>query len=234
MEESKAKELEETRKAPAGEEKIAEPATKKSSPKPKKGGYAVFGEGDLNFAFTDWLSGTAHVIIDSEGYTTIIGEITPQKEFELFPQKDYNKRLFTLEARAPDGIPVVGNIFIFANVGMDAFAKLGRAKFQKILVKGTYSTDPKKSKDFSVQGSLNISAAAGLQLRGEAGAGLEILSHDIKAGGGINATAEIQGYAEATPIIGYREKPTGKGEDKKGEFFIRGEMDRSLCMVSKD
>ena len=92
---------------------------------------------------------------------------------------------------------------------------------------GTYSTDPKKSKDFSIRGSLNVSAAAGLKLRGEAGAGLEILSHDIKAGAGLDCLAGILGYAEATPIIGYREKPAAEGEDKLGEFFIRGELERN-------
>jgi DNA uptake protein ComE-like DNA-binding protein len=54
---------------------------------------------------------------------------------------------------------------------------------------------------------------------------LEILAHDIKAGAGINALAGIRGYTEATPIIGYREKPAVEGEDKKGEFFIRGDLE---------
>lgn len=226
MEAEKAKQLEQQKKAPPGEE--TKPSSKKEINKKKKSGdkvqYALFGEGDLTFAFTDWLNGTAHVIVDSKGFVTIIGKITPQKEFELFPQKDYSKDLFKLEARAAYGIPVVGNIFIFANIGMDAFAKIGPGKFYNIVVEGTYSTDPDKNKDFSIRGSLNISAAAGLRLRGEAGAGLEILSHDIKAGAGINAIAAIRGYAEATPIIGYREKGN-PGEDKKGEFFIRGEME---------
>lgn len=193
-------------------------------PRSDKVDYVVFGEGDLTFAFTDWLNGTAHVIVDPRGNLTVIGKITPQKEFILFPQKDFNKDLFKVEARASYGIPVVGNIFIFANVGMGAFAKLGPAKFYNIVVEGTYSTDPKKAQNFTVQGSLNISAAAGLRLRGEAGAGLEILSHDIKAGAGVNALAGIRGYTEATPVIGYREKGA-EGEDKKGEFFIRGDME---------
>ncbi len=226
MERSKAEKLEREKKAPP--EAKSEKSAKASNSQSKKSGkvnYAVFGEGDLNFAFTEWLNGTAHVIVDSKGFVTIIGKITPQKEFELFPQKDYNKKLFKIEARASYGIPVVGNIFIFANVGMDAFAKLGPAKFYKIEIGGTYSTDPEKCKSFSIKGSLNISAAAGLRLRGEAGAGLEVLAHDIKAGAGINGIAGIRGYAEATPTIGYREKQAEKGADKKGEFFIRGDME---------
>ncbi len=217
MERSMAQQLEQSEKPPPKE--IAVKETKSG-----KADYVVYGEGDLNFSFTEWLTGTAHVIVDHRGNLTIIGKITPQKEVILFEQKDYNKQLFKVEARASYGVPIVGNIFIFANVGMDAFANIGPGKLYNIVVEGTYSTDPTKSKSFSIQGSLNISAAAGLRLRGEAGAGLEILAHDIKAGAGINGIAGIKGYAEATPVIGYREKAK-EGEDKKGEFFIRGDLE---------
>lgn len=222
MEKSKAEQLEAESKAPEGKVTPATAAGTKNPP--VKIDYVVFGEGNLTFAFNEWLNGNAQVIINPKGYLTIIGKITPQKEFILFEQKDYNKHLFSFEARASYGIPVVGNIFIFATVGMDAFAKLGPGKFYNIVVDGTYSTDPKKTNAFTIRGSLNVSAAAGLRLRAEAGAGLEILSHDIKAGAGIDGIAGIKGYAEAVPIIGYREKGT-QGEDKKGEFFIRGELE---------
>ena len=232
MEREKANQLKRDKQAPPADEKASTQATAASAPtnaKPKAKGkdkvnYAIFGEGDLTFAFTDWLNGTAHAIVDPEGFVTIIGKITPQKEFELFAQKDYDKELFKVEARAAYGIPVVGNIFIFANIGLGAFAKLGPGKFYNIQVDGTYSTDPKELQNFSIRGTFNVSAAAGLKLRGEAGVGLEILAHDIKAGAGINAIAGIKAYSEATPIIGYREKAK-PGEDKKGEFFIRGELE---------
>ncbi len=222
MEKKQAEQLAESKKAPEG----AAPKPEAAVPgkKPGKIDYVMFGEGDLTFSFTEWLNGTAHVIIDPLGHLTVIGKITPQEEFILFEQKDYVKQLFKLEARASYGIPVVGNIFIFANVSMDLFAKLGPAKFYKIVIEGTYSTDPKVAKNFSIRGSLNISAAAGARLRAEAGAGLEILAHDIKAGAGINGIAGVKAYAEATPIIGYREK-AAEGQDKKGEWFIRGELE---------
>ncbi|MCE2898308.1 MAG: DNA/RNA non-specific endonuclease [Betaproteobacteria bacterium] len=222
MDKDQARQLEEQKKAPPEQAPAApSPAAARAS---KKVDYVVFGEGDLSFVFNAWLNGTARVIVDPKGFVTIIGKITPQREFELFPQKDYVRQLFKVEIRASYGIPVVGNIFIFANVGMDAFAKVGPAKFYKIIVQGTYSTDPAKCQDFSIQGTLNISAAAGARLRGEGGAGLEVLGHDIKAGAGVNGIAGIKGYAEATPIIGYREK-AAPGEDKKGEWFIRGDME---------
>lgn len=223
MERSQAEQLEAAGKAPEGAPAPA-PAAAPGQAKSGKVDYVVFGEGDLNFAFTDWLNGTAHVIVSPKGHVTIIGKITPQKEFILFKQRDYERQLFKVEARASYGLPVVGNIFIFANVSMSAFATVGPAKFYNIVIEGTYSTDPEKSKSFSIRGSLNISAAAGLKLRGEAGVGLEILAHDIKAGAGINGIAGIKGYAEATPIIGYREK-AAPGQDKKGEFYIRGELE---------
>jgi hypothetical protein len=223
MERGLAQQLEAQKKAPPDQAPAAAPA-KSAKQSGARIDYVVFGEGDLNFAFNAWLNGNAQVIVDPMGFVTIIGKITPQKEFELFPQKDYIKPLFKTEVRASYGIPVVGNIFIFANIGMDAFAKLGPAKFYKIIVQGTYSTDPAKCQDFSIQGSLNVSAAAGVRLRGEAGAGLEVLGHDIKAGAGVNGIAGIKGYAEATPVIGYREK-AAPGEDKKGEWFIRGDLE---------
>ena len=202
---------------PGGELKVP-------SNKNQKAQYVLSGEGDLMFQFTDWLAGTAHAEIDEKGNVTIVGQIVPQKELELFPQKDFQKDLLKLEARAIYGIPVIGNVYVFGNIGLNAFAKIGPAKLYKIAVGGTYSTDPTKCKDFSIQGSLNISAAAGLTLRAEGGAGLEILGHDLKTGVGISATAGIAAYAEATPIIGYREnaKP---GQDKKGDFFISGELE---------
>ncbi|MCI0584216.1 MAG: hypothetical protein L0227_15250, partial [Chloroflexi bacterium] len=227
MEAGEAARLEAERKAPPEQEAKAEAAAEGGAKKPAKKrdkvDYAVFGEGDLTFSFTDWLNGTAHVIVDSKGFVTVIGQITPQKEFQLFEPKEYVKNLFKIEARASYGLPVVGNIFLFANVGMDAFAKLD-GKLYNIRVDGTYSTDPEKSKSFSIQGTLNISAGAGLRLRGEGGAGLEVLGHDIKAGAGVNGIAGVKGYAEATPIIGYREQGA-PAEDKKGEFYIRGELE---------
>jgi hypothetical protein len=226
VERSKATQLEEQRKAPP-EGENAKPAKKSKKKRAKPNDYVVFGEGNLTFAFTDWLNGTAQVIVDPKGEVTIIGEIKPQKEFNLFdpPQKDYNKDLVNPpEVRAKYGLPVVGNIFIFGSIELDAFAKLGPAKLYDIAVEGEYSTDPKKRQSFQIRGTLNISAAAGLRLRAEAGAGLEIISHDIKAGAGVNGIAAIRGYAEARPIVGYREKGA-EGEDKKGEFFIRGDME---------
>jgi hypothetical protein len=191
---------------------------------PKPGPRAVAGWGTVTFHFTDWLAGQATVIIDSEGHITVVGEITPPAEVELFKQRDYIKPLPKFEARATYGIPVVGNLFVFANIGFEALAKLGPGKIYKIKIAGTYSTDPAVLQDFSIEATLNISAFAGLRVRAEGGAGIEILSHDIKAGVGLAALAGVRGYVEATPKVGYREKADPE-LGKKGEAYLHGHME---------
>jgi hypothetical protein len=178
----------------------------------------------LNFAITEWMTGTAQVIIDNEGHITVVGEIRPPAEVELFAQRDYIKEIFKFEVRTLYGVPLVGNVFLFANIGLEALAKLGPGKIYNIALIGTYSTDPAVLQNFSLAASLNISAFAGLRLRAEGGLGVELLDHDIKAGVGLNALAGVRGYVEATPTIGYRETADPE-QGKKGEYYIKGHME---------
>ncbi len=198
------------------------PASEAEGPKP--GPRKLAGYGTLDFAFTDWFAGKATVIVDGKGDVTIIGKIAPPAEKELFAQKDYSKELIKAEIRAAYGVPLLGNIFLFANIGLFAEARIGPAKIYKIEIEGTYSTDPDVAKNIQLAASFNMSAYAGLKLRAEGGAGLELLGHDIKAGVGVNAIAGVKGYVDARPTIGYREKAAPK-EGKKGEFFINGHME---------
>ncbi len=181
-----------------------------------KGERALAGMGSLTFNLTEWFAGTVSVIVDGKGDVTVVGKIAPPKEIELFPQKNFDKELFKLEARAAYGIPVVGNVFVFANVALIAMARVGPAKIYNIEIEGTYSTDPAIAKSITIAGSLNISAYAGLRLRAEGGVGLTILGHDIKLGVGVNADAGVKGYVDARPVIGYRDP---------GEFFFKGHME---------
>lgn len=186
------------------------PASDKAGPR------ALTGMGALTFQLTEWFAGSVNVIVDGEGDVTVIGKIAPPKEITLFEQKDYSKELFKLEARAPYGIPVIGNVYVFANMALIALAKLGPAKIYNIEVDGIYSTRADVAKTIALSGSLNISAYAGLRLRAEGGAGLEIADHDVKVGVGVNADAGVKGYVDARPTIGYRDP---------GEFFFKGHME---------
>jgi hypothetical protein len=181
-----------------------------------KGERGLAGMGALTFNLTEWFAGTVSVIVDGTGAVTVVGKIAPPKEIELFPQKDFDKELFKFEARAAYGIPVVGNVFVFANIALKALAKVGPAKIYNIEIEGTYSTRPDIAKSITIAGSLNMSAYAGLRLRAEGGVGLTVLGHDIKLGVGVNADAGVKGYVDARPVIGYRDP---------GEFFFKGHME---------
>jgi hypothetical protein len=181
-----------------------------------KGPRGMAGMGTLTFNMTEWFAGSVNVIVDGKGCVTVVGKIAPPKEIILFKQKDYNKELFKLEARAAYGLPVIGNVFVFANVALIAMAKVGPAKIYNIEIAGTYSNNPDIAKSISLSGSLNMSAYAGLRLRAEGGVGLELASHDIKLGVGVNADAGVKGYVDARPTIGYRDP---------GEFFFKGHME---------
>lgn len=181
-----------------------------------KGERGLAGMGTLTFNLTEWFAGTVTAIVDGTGAVTVVGKIAPPKEIELFPQKDFDKELFKFEARAAYGIPVVGNVFVFANIALKALAKVGPAKIYNIEIEGTYSTRPDIAKSITIAGSLNMSAYAGLRLRAEGGVGLTVLGHDIKLGVGVNADAGVKGYVDARPVIGYRDP---------GEFFFKGHME---------
>lgn len=198
------------------------PASENAAPKP--GPRVVCGWGTVNIQLAEWLSGEAMVVVDHLGDVTIVGKITPKMTKPLFEQRDYLKQLPKLEVRAAYGLPVVGNIFLFANVGLELVAKLGPATLDRMEMTGTYSTKPEVLQSFGLTGTLNISAFAGVRLSAEGGAGLEILDHDIKAGAKISALAGIRGYVDATPRIGYRELADPKA-GKRGEFFIGGHLD---------
>jgi Domain of unknown function (DUF4157) len=192
----------------------APPPAPVPSPKGKKRSLAATGQ--LAFNLTTWFAGTVNVVVDGEGHITVIGKIAPPGEIELFKQRDWDKELFKVEVKAYYGLPVVGNLNLFANISLHALAKLGPAKLYNIEVLGTYSTDPTIQKSIQISGSLNISAYAGLSLRAEGGAGVEILDHDLKFGIGLNADLGIKAYADARPTIGYRDP---------GEFYVSGTLE---------
>jgi hypothetical protein len=191
---------------------------------PVAGPRALAGFGELDFRFSDWLTGKAQVIVDGDGDVTVVGEIAPPKSVELFAQRDARKSLPKLEARAAYGLPVIGNVFVFASVEISTVGKLGPGTLYDVRVEGIYSTKPEVFNRFSVSGRLNISAYAGLEVGAKGGVGIRIAKHDIKAGVGLDAVAGIKGYAEATPTLAYREIED-PAAGRKGEFSLRGHLE---------
>ena len=187
----------------------------------KPGRRAFCGWGTLTFRVTDWLAGAATVIVNSKGQATIIGEIAPPKQFTLFEIPPWRKQIFKLEIKAGYGIPVVGTVGLFANIGLYAVATVGPALLKDLKLSGAYSTDPRVAKNLTIEGNLHIDAYAGLELSAEAGLVVTILGHDIKAGVNLTAKAGVRGYVDATPRIGMRELAPGG----KREYFIEGHLE---------
>jgi len=204
--------------AAGGKENVQEapPPGPVPAPKTNQKKRALAATGQLEFHLTTWFAGTVFVVVDGNGHITVIGKIAPPGEIELFKQKDWDKEIIEFEAKAYYGIPVVGNLNLFANISLHAIAKLGPAKLYKIEILGTYSTDPEIQKFIQISGSINVSAYGGLRLRAEGGAGVEIASHDLKFGIGLQADVGVAAYAEARPTIGYRDP---------GVFYISGTLD---------
>ena len=203
--------------AAGGLSNVQEAGPPAAVPQPKPGQKrALAAAGQLKFNLTQWFAGTVHVVVDGKGAVTVIGKIAPPAEIELFKQKDWKQNLISFEAKAYYGIPVVGNLNLFAKISLDAIAKLGPAKIYNIEILGTYSTDPEIQKNIQISGSINISAYGGLRLGAEGGAGVEILAHDLKFGIGLHADVGVQAYADARPTIGYRDP---------GVFYISGVLE---------
>ena len=201
--------------AAGGLENVQDAPAPAPVPAPKAGQKhrALAATGQLAFNLTQWFAGTVNVIVDGKGAVTVIGRIAPPAEINLFEQKDWDKELIKFEAKAYYGIPVVGDLNLFANISLHALAKLGPAKLYNIEILGTYSTDPNIQKNIQISGSINISAFGGLRLLAEGGAGVEIVEHEIKFGIGLNADVGVKAYADARPTIGYRDP---------GVFYISG------------
>lgn len=204
--------------AAGGKEKVQDAPPPAPVPVAKEGSKqrALAATGQLGFNLTEWFAGTVNVVVDGSGNITVIGRITPPAEIELFPQRNWEKEIITLEARAYYGVPLVGNLNVFANIGLYALAMLGPAKIYDIEVLGTYSTDPAIQRNIQISASLNISAYAGLRLRAEGGAGVELVGHDLRFGVGLNADVGVKAYADARPTIGYRDP---------GVFYISGVLE---------
>ncbi|WP_030155175.1 hypothetical protein [Streptomyces sp. NRRL S-244] len=202
----------------------AGPDAAEPGPGPRPGPRVVAGWGTVHVRLADWLSGEALVVVDHHGEVTVVGKILPKMDKPLFEPQDHVKQLAKFEVRAAYGVPLVGNVFLFANIGLEAVAKIGPATLDRMELTGTWSTRPEVLKTFGLTGTLNISAYAGLRLKAEGGAGVQLVGHDIKAGIALIALAGVRGYVEATPVIGYREVADPKA-GKHGEFFLAGHME---------
>lgn len=211
----------------------AEQESAETTPTPKsKGNQVLAGWGEVKASITPWLEGTAKVGIDNEGHVTIVGEIAVPNEIELMEQRGKKVDIFKLEIRAGYGIPLVGQVFLFASIGMFMNAGFGPLTLKDVAFTGTYSTDPSVLQEFAITGTLSINAFAILGLEAEAGVGLTILGHDVKAGVNVTAAAGLRAYAEATPTLEYKEQAAPEG-GKTGETRLKGHFEAAAQLFAQ-
>lgn len=200
-------------------------AKKPTKPAPNsRGNMALVGWGTVNATITSWLQGMAKVGIDSKGQVTIVGEITVPGDVKLMEERGKKITLFKVEVKGGYGIPVIGQVGLFASVELFINAGFGPLVLKNVGFTGTYSTDPTVLQNFKITGTLGINAFAVLGLAAEAGVFLTLIGHDIKAGLNVTAAAGLRAYAEATPTFEYVEQaaPTG---GKVGESWLRGHFE---------
>ena len=108
--------------------------------KKTKGNQVLAGWGTVEATITPWLQGTANVGIDNKGQVTIVGTIAVPSEVPLMEQRGIKHDLFDVEIRAGYGIPLVGQVFLFASIGMFMNAGFGPLVLKDVAFTGTYST----------------------------------------------------------------------------------------------
>jgi Domain of unknown function (DUF4157) len=204
----------------------------KKPAKAKKGERAIAGWGELDFAFTDWLTGKAMVAYGPTGHLTVIGKIAPPKRLDLMKEPKGVKQpiLPQMNIEASYGLPYIADIHVGIGVSLNATAELGPIYMTDLAIEGIYSTDPTVMNAFSITGALRAQAHAGLELDVKGYAGLRILKHSVNVGAGIKGEAGIRAYAEARPTLGYRElaSPTA---GKQGEYYLKGHLEMAAQPV---
>jgi hypothetical protein len=186
---------------------------------PRKGPRAVVGWGTLNAHFSDWLTGSATVIIDGDGDVTVVGRIAPPAVVPLF-KRDVRRRFLEVNPKFGFGVPYVARAYIGAEIWVGVVASL-EAKLQQIEIVGVYSTKPEVFNEFSIAATLLVIAMAGLEGGVGVEGGLELLGHDVSVGAGIKLTAGLIGKLEARPTLAYRELADPK-VGRRGEFSLSG------------
>ncbi|XRE42839.1 hypothetical protein ACIVBQ_001043 [Tenacibaculum discolor] len=206
------------------DQEVEAPA-QEQAPVPKtKDNQVLAGWGEVQATITPWLEGTAKIGIDHLGHVTIVGEVVVTEDIELMEQRGKKVDIFEVEIRAGYGIPLVGQVFLFASIGMFANAGFGPLVLKDVGFTGTYSTDPSVLQNFSITGTLGINAFAVLGLEAEAGVGVTLIGHDVKAGVNVTAAAGLRAYAEATPTFEYKEEHSPEG-GKIGESRLKGHFE---------
>lgn len=184
----------------------------------------VFGSGSLTIRIAPWLQGTVGVKLLPNGEIEVSGEIGIPESLEIFPEKRYDKNIFTIGIDIPIvGVAVAGQrIGIFANIsgGLDLTAGFGPGTLENVRLGITYN--PAHEEETTVTGSASfvVPADAGLRLfvRGSLGVGIPIVS--ASAGLEIGGQLGLEGEARADVDVNWN-PGTGLALDATGSIMVQ-------------
>jgi hypothetical protein len=183
----------------------------------------AFGSGSVTITFTPWLQGKVGLKVEPDGHIIVSGEVGLPSKVEVFPQKKFEKEIFSISIDIPIvGVSVAGQrIGIFATVGggLDVGASIGPGELRELKAGVTY--DPDKPEETLVTGDAKfvIPAQAGLRIfvKGGLGAGIPVVSAEagLEVGGGFG----LKGAAEASVDVDWTPKD-GLNLEAKGEIYV--------------
>ena len=153
----------------------------------------VYGGGSATVQIAPWLQGTAGVRFAPDGEVTVSGEIGLPGQIEIFPRKQIDKDIFSIDIP----IPIVPGIFAEIGGGLSARAGIGPGVIDQLQLGIEYNPAHEENTHVTGDGHVNVPADAGLRLAVHGGIGLGIPAASVSGGLEVGGELGIAGAAEA-------------------------------------
>lgn len=152
----------------------------------------VYGGGQASLKIAPWLQATAGIKFAPNGEVSVSGEIGIPSDIQLFPIKEINKNILSINFP----IPIVPGIVAEIGGGLDAHASIGPGKLDQLKLHVDYN--PAHEEDTHITGDVhvNVPAEAGLRLKARAGIGLGIPAASATGGLEVGGALGLKGAAE--------------------------------------
>ncbi len=161
----------------------------------------VFGNGSVTLQIAPWLKGTVGILLKPNGEVEITGEVALPSAIDLFPEKRFDKNLFSIGIDIPIvGVSVLGQrIGIFATIGggLDFSAGVGPGQLKDARLKVKYNPAHEDETQVDGHALFAIPADVGLRLKIHGGIGVGIPIVSATAGLEVGGKVGIKGEASA-------------------------------------
>lgn len=184
----------------------------------------AYGGGTVTATITPWLQASIGMKILPNGQVEISGSVGLPDVVELFPEKSYDKNIFTVGLDIPIvGVAVAGQrIGIFLNIsgGLDLSAGIGPGQLRELGLTVTFNPDQPEATTIAGGAQLHVPAHAGLRLfiRGALGAGIPVVS--ASAGLEVGGQLGVEGALQAGVDVNWT-PTTGLSIDAEAEIFAQ-------------